>query len=533
MLAAPAMLLACAVLLPFLGKAYTSDDHVFLKQAEHLLRDPLHPTAFDLVSYDDVRQRLSSWHTSGPGMAYLLVPAVLESGSAGLAGSERVAHLTQLICLCVALFGVVSLSLRLGLLPDQARVAGLLLAGTPAALAMTGTAMPDVPAMAFGAVAMDRILAWRHSPRWSLAVEAAASLMLATVMRMHLVLLLGIAALALCPWPPVPRALFSKRLAVLIAPLLLAPALLAAALWITRDPHPETGEFASGFSSLTSWAYIPNNFFAFLGHWVLVFPMALPWAVLRRKAIHWPRVGLLALGLAALGHLAPLFAIPVWRAAVLALGAAMLWDCFAKAWREGDQVQIVLSTWLLLPLAALMYQHMPPKYLLGCAPAAAILVAHLASFEASGLRYAVVGGAIAAGVLMAILIMRADSEMMDLGRQAAKNLIAPRVAAGEHVWFAGHWGFPWYAEKAGARMLSRTAPYPSPGDVIVVSRAEQCEATDVVPKYSVIQVVTASTPGGRIMSRADNAGFYSQYWGSLPWAWGHDEVNRFEVWKVE
>jgi hypothetical protein len=33
-------------LIPFLNKAFTIDDTMFLLQAKHLLSDPLHPTAF-------------------------------------------------------------------------------------------------------------------------------------------------------------------------------------------------------------------------------------------------------------------------------------------------------------------------------------------------------------------------------------------------------------------------------------------------------------------------------------------------------
>src|SRR5437868_15366279 len=47
--AAPGALLAALLLLPFLWKAFTIDDTLFLKQAQHLLVDPWHPTAFDTV----------------------------------------------------------------------------------------------------------------------------------------------------------------------------------------------------------------------------------------------------------------------------------------------------------------------------------------------------------------------------------------------------------------------------------------------------------------------------------------------------
>jgi hypothetical protein len=46
--AAPAMIVAMLVLVPFLGKAFTIDDTLFLYLARHALTDPLHPAAFDM-----------------------------------------------------------------------------------------------------------------------------------------------------------------------------------------------------------------------------------------------------------------------------------------------------------------------------------------------------------------------------------------------------------------------------------------------------------------------------------------------------
>ena len=63
--ALPALLLAAAVLLPFLNKAFTMDDTVFMREAMHALADPLHPTAFEMVwTYDS--QRLSTIIPTGP-----------------------------------------------------------------------------------------------------------------------------------------------------------------------------------------------------------------------------------------------------------------------------------------------------------------------------------------------------------------------------------------------------------------------------------------------------------------------------------
>ncbi len=76
-----------------------------------------------------------------------------------------------------------------------------------------------------------------------------------------------------------------------------------------------------------------------------------------------------------------------------------------------------------------------------------------------------------AGCALGFAILRADAAFADVGRRAAAELIAPRIAAGERVWFLGRWGFQWYAERAGARPVTLTAPFPARGDEVVVATA--------------------------------------------------------------
>ena len=48
LVAVPAIVVAGLILLPFLNKAFNIDDLTFLLQAEHILKDPWHPTAFEM-----------------------------------------------------------------------------------------------------------------------------------------------------------------------------------------------------------------------------------------------------------------------------------------------------------------------------------------------------------------------------------------------------------------------------------------------------------------------------------------------------
>src|SRR5262245_3897080 len=181
--ALPAIAVVWALLLPFLGKAYTIDDPLFLKQAQHATVDPLHPTAVTVV-WSDRPQRMSEIMPSGPVMAWLLVPCV------SIGGAEWVAHLGQLALFTVAIIATVLLAVRLQCDVSAARAAGLLLAATPAALAMAGTAMPDISAMAFGVAGLERLLAWRDLGRVHQGIASGGLLALSALARPHALLLL-------------------------------------------------------------------------------------------------------------------------------------------------------------------------------------------------------------------------------------------------------------------------------------------------------------------------------------------------------
>jgi hypothetical protein len=523
--AAPALLCATLALAPTLGKAFTIDDPLFLRQAEHALTDPRHPTAFT-VTWDKQPERMSTIMPSGPLMAWLLVPALARGAS------ETLAHLPNLGALLLAAIAVVMLALRLGLSRAEAALAALWVVATPAVLGMASTCMPDVPSLAFGTLGIERFLAWKEQRRWHQALVASLALALALLARPHAVLLIGVAALAALDsggtgsplafsrWQKVPRLRWLS--------LFAAPLLAFVVLRITHDPVEGGGNVAGSAQSLVTYRSLHSNLVAFPIHFVLALPLAIPWSIVRRRALWW-RLGLV---------LTPLFVVPIaftaglrfaWLAPVAALGVVVLIDVLGRVWRAGDAVSVALGAWLLISLPVVSYIHLPAKYTVLSAPAAALLLVR----ELAGRRSLAIG-AIGCGLVLGMLVVRADARFAGLGKRAAEELIAPRTARGERTWFAGHWGFQWYAEQAGGRCLTAPPPPLVAGDVIVAAtHMHTSEAMDGVPRKKLLRTLTDTSFGGRVMSRPAGAGFFSNGWGYLPWSLGSDEIERFDVWQVE
>ena len=202
--ALPAILLAGVLLAVFHDKPYTIDDSFFLRQARQVIREPANPSGFEWF-WDHRWDRVSRLSPSGAGMAYLLVPATL------LGAPEWAAHLTLMLLLALAALAMARLTLRLGATDAESAAASLLLVTAPTVLAMSATAMPDVPALAIGLWGMERLLAFRKRGNAAVGLTAGILLGLSIFTRSHAVMLLPVGALFLWPrrrslWPSLSRS---------------------------------------------------------------------------------------------------------------------------------------------------------------------------------------------------------------------------------------------------------------------------------------------------------------------------------------
>lgn len=525
-LALPGVIIAVLVITPFLGKAFTIDDTLFLSQADHLLVDPLHPTAFEIV-WSLEPERMSAITPNGPLMAYLLLPCV------ALGYREWIAHLLQLLFLVLAVCATASLALRLGGSDTGARTAALLLSATPVSLAMTGTAMPDIPSMAFGVLGVERILAWKQEGRFHRAASGAFFLSFAALCRPHLILMPGIAFLAcsgdILNWKN--QAHPDSRSFI---PLLAIPAIILAALVVTRDPQTPFSVISHAAGRYSSLSSAPGNIIAFFVHWVLAVPLAVPWVLLYPARVLRRPVLYIVSAAAFLFLKNSATANPFVIAPIAGIGAAVLWDLLCDSIARRDSTDFVLGLWLLMPVLVIPYLHLPSKYLLVSAPAAAILVSR-SLFDHVRLRWPhlIIGAVVVFGIVLGVLILRADSAFAGLGRRASSELISPQIASGNTVWYAGHWGFQWYAERAGARPVSIRPPYPKSGDLVVSSDHSGGDMINFLPSSRLLQVISDDSPGGRLMSAEAGAGFFSNGWGYLPWGWGREPLDRYYLWVVE
>ena len=547
-LAAPAILVASLLLLPFLNKPFTIDDPLFLREARHALVDPLHPADFEQVWNAGDRLKLSQYLLGGTLPAYVLAPV------AALGGREWMAHLYQFLLLSGFLLASVSVARRWGCDRRQATTVGLVIASNPVTLAMAGTCTPDVMAMMFGMAAMDRLLLFGEGRRWGAGLAGGLLLAAALLSRASTAPLVLVAALVLMPatW---------KRAAERLWPLGVAAVVVVALLSLNCGPGGGA-TLGGAFQMLTSMRNVPRNLVAFLCYQALTGPL-LVYALLGRG---WKFAGVVAavvtLGVA-LSRVAGsanmvLYAVPAALGTCFLLACAgVLGDLRGGAGggrkRRGGPLPtqgvpgrgsdaegrglgwgvLPLVVWLGSGLVALPYVYMGAKYLLPGVPAAALLlVLHAARVRQR--RYPLtVALVVALGWISGALIVVGDSTLASSQRAAVQQLIAPRLHRGLTVWAGGQWAFLGYGEDTGAKALANTPPLPGPGDTIVVSRLDYYGMLERLPiRRELLHTRTDERCGVFVLNRRLKAGFYSNRFGYLPFAIGCGEVNAYDVYRV-
>jgi hypothetical protein len=136
------------------------------------------------------------------------------------------------------------------------------------------------------------------------------------------------------------------------------------------------------------------------------------------------------------------------------------------------------------------------------------------------------------GLLLSLLLVKADCNVAAAERAAATDLCAKYQQPGRTIWFEGHWGFQWYMEKLGARAVDMLRPQIRPQDVLVIPNSTPGAAR---PDMNAVEFIDAVKyfPNRyySTLNPSIGAGFYSDYRGPLPFAFGRLKPDYYLVFK--
>ena len=528
-------------LLPFSGRAFHVDDTLFVWAAQQIAKHPLDPYGFQLT-----------WDNSPASMADVTQNPPLASYYAALIGrvagwSERVLHLGFLGPTLALVLGTYRLAQRFTRSPLLAALATLL---TPGLLVSAASVMCDTMMLAIWVWAT---IFWVEGlvPARPLFLTAAALLIAAAALTKYfgaaLILLFLIYAIAKL-----------RRVGSWVLYLLIPVAiLLAYQLWSAKLYGHGLLSHAAGFAATQrSFANAPLTSMVLMG---ISFAGGCALSALMLAPLVWSRLqaiagvalsgivavsialGWVPLGLQVGGDLVLAARHQHWLLLTIQLtfciagGLSVLALAATDYWEEESADSLLLALWVggTFFFAAVINYTLNARSVLPLIPAVGILLARRVDripIACHGATPSKIAAALVLSGLVALWVTRADAELANSARRAAEIIYERTRGQGSALWFEGHWGFQYYMESRGAHPVDLNDPQAQPGDFVVIP-VNNIQLAGIAPQFiaSSQSITLPVRSGASTICRNLGAGFYSSYWGPLPYAFGPIPPERYII----
>jgi len=527
-------------LLPFLNKAFSVDDILFILGGRQILSHPLDFWGYKLLwGCNYVASHEINFNP--PGAAYWAAPAI------GLFGErEWILHLWFLLPSIAASVGLYRLARRW---TAQPVLAAAIMVMSPVFLLCGSTVMCDTLMVACYVWAVELWADGLERRRWMwlcgsgllMAGAAFSKYFGATVIP----LLLAYTIVRRCTWWPA------------YAALLLPAGLLGAYEWGTAQLYGHgliafAAEYSANFNAPPEWlqsSRIADKLVIGLGFAGGCFLPALLMAPLLWRARVWLPVVALGAGLAAW----LLHANAACRATVFAPDGAVtrLHPLTAAQWvlfvaggllililliddlvRRHDSVSVLLALWIAgtFVFVTILYWTVNGRTLLPVAPAAALLIVRRLEVVPRPPRREMVAAAMAVSAALSLVVLQGETAWTGTARTAVAAIDGEMRAGGLTPSYQGQWGLPYYAERAGWPPfdLDRVLGYGADERVITARNNILCpELPRIVRDAQTFEFPVRAVVS--TMHKAVGAGFHTHFWGPLPYVFGPAPSEAYDV----
>ena len=533
--------LTIACLVPFSGRAFHVDDTLFVMSARQISQHPLDPYGFSLI-WNVSLERMSDI-TKNPPLACYYLAAV-----ARIAGwSERALHLGFLVPALALVLGTYRLATHLTRFPLLAALATLL---TPGILVSACSVMCDTMMCTLWVWA---VILWieglQPSKAWYLA--GSGILIAASALTKYF-------GAALVPLLAVYSLMQLRRVGDWMWYLLIPIAALAGYEFWTHALYgqgllSDAAVFAGkqrefGQTPLLSVTLVGLSFtggctLSVLAFCPLQWPRKIAGAVAVVSALAsmalifgWVDLGRRVGGAEALNALRSEWAMVGSQLALfIAAGLFTLALAITDYWNRRSPESVLLGLWVLgtFVFASILNWTVNARSVLPLIPAAGILIARRleTNHEAwtRSLLLQVAGALIVSGGL-SLWLAGAEAHLANSAREAAHGIQAQASQQGGTLWYEGHWGFQYYMDQLGVRPVDAFDFQMRPGDLVAVP--ENNSEVAGFPKNLSLQVEqrVLTLPNPYLATTINwhrGAGFYSSYWGPLPFIFGPVPPERY------
>jgi hypothetical protein len=217
-----------------------------------------------------------------------------------------------------------------------------------------------------------------------------------------------------------------------------------------------------------------------------------------------------------------------------------------EAMKRRDAAAAIVLCWVAGTLAFSVYVNhtVNARTLLPMLPALGVLAAwrieRLGEGAAIHRRWLPVPLAATAG--LAVWVMIGDYQYANASRRAVTQFAEARKQFSENVYFIDHWGFQYYMQEAGARPVEDrwneyNAAFYRPlqsGDTLVVPHAGYSARLPDADRHRAAAYYSFPIRSSmNTMNRKAGAGFYSHFWGVLPYAIGPAPPEDFAFYIID
>jgi hypothetical protein len=226
----------------------------------------------------------------------------------------------------------------------------------------------------------------------------------------------------------------------------------------------------------------------------------------------------------------------------IAGGVGALALAFSDWRRRRDAGSVLLLLWVLgtLVFASFVNWSVNARSVLPMIPAVGILLARrleMAGGLAGKLPLAKLVVPLVVSGAVSLWVTWADATLANSARVAAQFVRDRLSTSGVRVSFGGHWGFQYYMQAFGFRPVDFRRFAVRDGDLVVVPDNNSNIGVQSIPSRLVASqetfAVAHMNTGVMTMSPAWGAGFYSDVWGPLPYAFGPASSDGYTVLRLQ
>lgn len=525
-------------LLPFSGRAFHTDDTLFVWAAQNISEHPLDPYGFTL-NWEHTPERMSEITQNPPLACYYIAAAAHFVG-----WSERALHLAFLLPTIALVLGVYRLAKKFTRFAWLAAIATLL---TPALLVSACSTMCDPMMLSLWLWAT---IFWMEGLDSGKPLLFAASALLLTAG--ELTKYFGGALVFLL----FAYSLFRQRRVGTWAWYLLIPvsAMIGYEYLSAKMYGHGLLETAARFSEMRRLSYHASKGakiligLSYVGGSALLGLLFAPILWSRKQiamatlasgtAVFFIMHCWVRLGVGAGGHAARMARHAHWGIIsthlllFIAGGVSVLALAIADYMKQRSADSVLLLLWVVgtFWFTAFLNWTMNARSVLPMVPALAILIARrletVPAKRARALQFSV-ASALLVSAIASLWLASADSELANSARTAA-FLIREKTTGGGDLWYLGHSGFQYYMQALGARCYDWNHRQTKQGDYMAIF---QGWPSDDVLKFEGSREDFLVPIHSHASTNAPDrgAGFYYSYWFVLPYIFDRVHPEKYVV----